>query len=92
MPKKSSCFLCLFKTDYIYSFKRTQHKSNNDGTNITSYIKGIIQHSQLQGFSQNRLGDVVSAVCYTIYTFYLFLCRQTAETTSPEPFSGIKVA
>ena len=32
-------------------------------------------------------GDVVSAVCYTIYTIYLSLFTQTAETTSYEPFS-----
>ena len=33
--------------------------------------------------------DVFSAVCYTIYTIYLSLCTQSAETTSPEPFSWI---
>ena len=32
---------------------------------------------------------VVSAVCYTIYTIYISICTQTAETTSPEPFSRI---
>ena len=32
---------------------------------------------------------VVSAVRYTIYNIYLSLCTQTAETTSPEPFSRI---
>jgi len=32
---------------------------------------------------------VFSAVCYTIYTIYLSICTQTAETISPKPFSGI---
>ena len=31
-------------------------------------------------------GDVDSAVCYTIYTIYLSLSTQTAETTSPETY------
>ena len=29
----------------------------------------------------------ISAVCYTICTIFLYLCLQTAETKSPEPFS-----
>ena len=33
--------------------------------------------------------DVASDVCYTIYTIYLSLCTQTAETTSPELCSRI---
>ena len=44
----------------------------------------------LQGIHKKGLwvtGDVVSAVCYTIYTIYLSLCTKTAETRSPEPFS-----
>ena len=36
-------------------------------------------------------GDVVSAVCYTMYTIYICLCSQTAETTSPEHFSRISL-
>ena len=45
-------------------------------TNLTKY----------RGIHEEGSGDVVSAVCYTIYTIYLTLCAQTAETTSPEPF------
>ena len=33
--------------------------------------------------------DVVLAVCYTVHIIYISLCTQTAETTSPEPFSWI---
>ena len=38
---------------------------------------------------EKGLGDVVSAkaVRYTIYTIYLSLCIQAAETTYPDPFS-----
>ena len=36
-------------------------------------------------------GDVVSAVCYTIYTKYLSLCTQTAETI-PNPFREFSYA
>ena len=39
------------------------------------------------GIYEMGSGDVVSAVCYTMYNIYLYLCTQTAETTSPEPFS-----
>ena len=37
-----------------------------------------------RGIHEKGLGDVVTAVCYTIY---LSLGPQTAEETSPEPFS-----
>ena len=40
--------------------------------------------SLYRGIHEKGSGNVVSAVCYTIY---IFLCTQTAETTSPEPFS-----
>ena len=39
------------------------------------------------GIHEKGSEDFVSAVCYTIYTIYLSLCTQTAETTPPEPFS-----
>ena len=42
-----------------------------------------------RGIHKNGLGDVVSDVCYILYTIYLSLCTQTVETTSPEPFSSI---
>ena len=35
-----------------------------------------------RGIREKGSGDVVSAVCYTIYTINLSLCTQTAETTS----------
>ena len=35
-----------------------------------------------RGIHEKGSGDVVSAVCYTIYSIYLSLCIQTAETTS----------
>ena len=35
-----------------------------------------------RGIREKGSGDVVSAVCYTIYTIYLSLCTQT----SPDPF------
>ena len=35
-----------------------------------------------RGIHEKGSGDVVAAVCYTVYTIYLSLC-----TTSPEPFS-----
>ena len=37
------------------------------------------------GIDEKGSGDVVSAVCYTMYSFF-FLWKQTAETTSLEPF------
>ena len=40
-----------------------------------------------RGIHEKGSGDVVSAICYTIYTIYLSLCTPTAETTSPETFS-----
>ena len=40
-----------------------------------------------RGIHEKSSGDVVSAVCYTICAIYLSLFTQTAETTSPEPFS-----
>ena len=40
-----------------------------------------------RGIRKKGFGDVVSAVCCTIYTMYLSLWTQTAETTSLEPFS-----
>ena len=42
-----------------------------------------------EGIHEKGSGDVVSTACYTIYTIYIFLCTQTAETTYPEPFSWI---
>ena len=40
--------------------------------------------SQVQGNSKKGSGDDVLTVCYTNY---ISRCTQTAETTSPEPFS-----
>ena len=37
----------------------------------------------------NNPTDAVSAIWYTICTIYPYLCTQTAETTSAEPFSLI---
>ena len=42
-----------------------------------------------RGIPEKGSGDVVSAVCYTVYTIYLYRCIRTAETASPEPFSWI---
>ena len=39
------------------------------------------------GIHEKGSGDVVSAVCNTLYTIYPSLCTQTAETTSPESFA-----
>ena len=38
-----------------------------------------------RGIHEKGSGDVL-AVCYSIYTIYLSLCTQTAETTAPQPF------
>ena len=46
-------------------------------------------YSCIQGNSRKGSGDVVSAVCYIMYTIYQSLCTQTADSTSPEPFSQI---
>ena len=40
-----------------------------------------------RGIHEKGSGDVVSAIFYTTYNIYLSLFTQTAETTSPEPFS-----
>ena len=40
-------------------------------------------------FLEKGSDDIESAVCYPIYTIYLSLCTQTAETTTSEPFSRI---
>ena len=40
-----------------------------------------------RGIHEKGSGDVVSAIFYTTYTIHLSLCTQTAEMTSPEPFS-----
>ena len=40
-----------------------------------------------RGIQEKGSGYVVLTVCYTIYTIYLSLCTQTAETTSLELFS-----
>ena len=55
-----------------------------DADELESWIH---EKLQVQGNLQGS-GDVVSAVCYTIYIYYLYisLCTQTAETTSPVPF------
>ena len=42
-----------------------------------------------RGIREKGSGDVISSVCDTIYTIYLSLCKQKAETTSPDPFSWI---
>ena len=39
----------------------------------------------LGGIHEKGSRDVVSAVCDTVYTIYLSLYTQTAETTSLEP-------
>ena len=39
-----------------------------------------------RGVREKGSGDVVSAVCYTIFAIYLLLCTQTDETSSPETF------
>ena len=44
----------------------------------------LIQVNSRKGFGRCRL-----SCFYTIYTIYLSLCTQAAETTSPEPFSWI---
>ena len=44
-----------------------------------------------RGIHEKGSRDVVSSVYYTKYTIYLSLCTQTAETTSPEPFSLVPV-
>ena len=40
-----------------------------------------------RGIQEKDSEDIVSAVTLHIYTIYLVHCTQTAETTSPEPFS-----
>ena len=42
-----------------------------------------------EGIREKGSEVVVSAICYTIYTMYLSLCAQPAETTSPELFLRI---
>ena len=39
-----------------------------------------------RGIQEKGSGDVVSAICYTVYTIYLSLCTQTVETTFSELF------
>ena len=73
----------------------TQHLPSNRGRHnknffyIFSYFSVQKLYSQLPGNSRKGSEDVVSAVCYTIWTIYLSLCTLTAETTSAEPFSWI---
>ena len=61
-----------------------------------AYIAGLVLRRNSRKNSGEGEGvhdpgeeEVVSAICYTIYTIYLSLCTQTAETTSPETFSWI---
>ena len=52
-------------------------------------IHSLFKKFLYRGIREKGSEDVVSAVCYTIYTLYLSFSAQTAETTSSEPFSGI---
>ena len=56
---------------------------------IILIIKSLHFTCKYRGIHKNDSRYVVSAVCITIYTIYISLCTQTAETTSPEPFSRI---
>ena len=51
------------------------------------YVTPLFFINPNRGIHEKGSGDVVSAVCYTIYTIYLSLCTQKAETISPKPFS-----
>ena len=52
-----------------------------------TYGESNISKHTYRGFHEKGSGDVVSAVCHTIFTIYLPLCTRPVETTSPEPFS-----
>ena len=50
----------------------------------------LVTKYKYRGIHEKGSGDVVSVVSYTINTIYILsipLLAQTAETTSPEPFS-----
>ena len=42
-----------------------------------------------QCMPRKGFGEFASAVCDTIYTIYLYLCTNTADPNSPNPFRGI---
>ena len=52
-------------------------------------VKGSFMMDHLITFRGMGFGRCRLFITYTIYTIYLSLCTQTAETTSPEPFSWI---
>ena len=83
---KSSTVLIQRSLFTIQSFYLTFRKKVY--WNILCYVK-FYYNVIHRGIHEKGSGDVVSAVCFTIYTIYLSLCTQSAETTSSELFSWI---
>ena len=87
VPKEDSSLDCTYHCVVLFPVGSSNPTHRNQIMSDLLHTLMIIV--TYRGIHEKGSEDVVSAVCYIIYTIYLSICTQTDETTSPEPFSRI---